>query len=209
MTDMIAEYTGQSETKTRKELEKGKGGVIFIDEAYSITRSGDSRYCSFGMKVLDVINQFMSEHPETIIIIAGYKDLIEKNVLKVNEGLARRFPWKFDLSDYSSDELFAIFESKINESGYKHNMSNNEIESFKKNISQNKDHLKYNGGDMVNILTKAMTIHCKSILSIPKDLKTTFTYKTLNTGLDSYIEHLKTENVDKELTERKHFSMYR
>jgi hypothetical protein len=195
ITDLVGKYTGQSEHKTTEILNKAKDGIILIDEAYAIARSGDEdKPCAFGAKVLDIINKFLGENPKTIMIIAGYKEMIEKSFFSVNNGLRRRFPWNFELENYSESELVQILKYKGNRDGYEIDLSNSEkIEQL---IKTNKELFKYNGGDMANILTKALSIHCKNILSVQKLEKNIITSQTIFNAFKMYIDAKLPKTID-------------
>ena len=110
---LIAGYLGQSAIKTKAVLEKAAGGVLFIDEAYSLYTSERDAY---GEECLTVINEFMSlRSDEIIIIFAGYKDLLLNSIFKVQPGLKRRCMWFFDIPKYTQDALAKIW---INQLGY-------------------------------------------------------------------------------------------
>lgn len=114
--DLIGQYVGSTALKTKKVLEDNIGKVLFIDEAYSIIQSHDD---SFGAECLNTLNLFLSQHPNDIIVVmAGYKDLIEQGIFQAQPGLKRRFMWQFDCDLYSSSELFEIFKQKIDQKGY-------------------------------------------------------------------------------------------
>jgi len=110
--DFIGQYVGWTEKKTTELLQKSKGKVLFIDEAYSLISSsgmGDS----FGEKSLNIINRHMSENPDGVIIMAGYEDKIKNNLFKTQPGLARRFMWSFDCKGYDVKELFEIWKQQL------------------------------------------------------------------------------------------------
>lgn len=111
-SDLIAGYVGQTALKTRKVLDEALGGVLFIDEAYSLSdksEDGDS----FSKECMNEINQYISEHRDIVVIIAGYKDMIDRNFFSANPGLERRFPWRFHINDYTIDELSSIFKYRV------------------------------------------------------------------------------------------------
>jgi len=111
--DFIGQYVGWTEKQTTALLQKSKGKVLFIDEAYSIM-SSSGQGDVFGEKALNIINRHMSEHPEELIIImAGYEDKIKNNLFRAQPGLARRFMWSFDCKGYSIGELFEIWQQQI------------------------------------------------------------------------------------------------
>lgn len=104
--DLVAEYLGQSEIKTKKVLEESKGGVLFIDEAYSLTKNNDA----YGSDVVNTILKFMEDNRDnTVIIIAGYQNEIEQ-FIKSNPGLKSRFNTYLTFNNYNSKELLEILK---------------------------------------------------------------------------------------------------
>ncbi len=115
--DLVAKYLGQTAPKTKQLLENAMGGVIFLDEAYSL---GDSeKRDSFSKEAIDMINQYLSERKdEFMFIIAGYEDDLERCFFGFNKGLKRRFSHFFKIEKYNDKELKDIFKSKIEHMGY-------------------------------------------------------------------------------------------
>lgn len=112
--DLVAEYVGQTAVKTRKVLESARGGVLFIDEAYSICTFDNGSKDKFGEECLTTINEFMSNHPDEIIIIfAGYKDKLKNTIFKVQPGLERRVAYFFEIKDYTLGGLSKIFHRQL------------------------------------------------------------------------------------------------
>lgn len=109
--DFVAPYVGQTAIKTMDLLNKNRGKVLFIDEAYSLLN--DDRD-SFGMEALTALNQFMSENPQDIVIIfAGYKDKMQSGIFEKQPGLPRRCMWHFECEGYSGSELYDIFKTQL------------------------------------------------------------------------------------------------
>ena len=102
----MAAYQGQTSIKTKEVLDKALGGVLFIDEAYSLYRNDDD---DFGLEALDTITKYMEDHRDNlIIIVAGYdKEMLD--FINANPGLKSRFKTFIEFDDYSGDELFEIF----------------------------------------------------------------------------------------------------
>ena len=107
-SDLVASYVGQTAVKTKKVLSKLVGGCIFIDEFYSLVYGDDS----YGRECVDVLNTFMSEHENTVVIVAGYEDEMQR-VFDAQPGLKRRFAWNFSVPKYTSVELFEIFQKQL------------------------------------------------------------------------------------------------
>ena len=103
--DLVAGYVGQTAEKTRKVLESALGGILFVDEAYTLASGGQN---DFGKEAIDEILKFMEDHRSNIMIIfAGYTNDMEK-FLETNPGLRSRIPNKFDFEDYTVDEMVQI-----------------------------------------------------------------------------------------------------
>lgn len=112
--DLVAEYLGQSEIKTKKVLESSKNGVLFIDEAYSLTKNNDE----YGSDVVNTILKFMEDNRDnTVIIIAGYQKEIEQ-FIKSNPGLKSRFNTYLNFNNYNSNELLEILKILIEKNDY-------------------------------------------------------------------------------------------
>ncbi|WP_257350478.1 AAA family ATPase [Pseudalkalibacillus decolorationis] len=106
-SDLVAGYSGQTALKTRKKIRESLGGVLFIDEAYSLF-SGAAN--DFGKEVIHTLVEEMTKHNENLVVIlAGYPSEI-KQLLSSNPGLASRFKKYFYFNDYTTDELIEIMK---------------------------------------------------------------------------------------------------
>lgn len=112
---LIGRYIGQTEEKVLETVNNALGGVLFIDEAYSLI-SDDSR--DYGSKVIDVlVNQMDLHKNELCVIFGGYKEEMLE-FLNMNPGLDSRIPFKLNFKDYSNEELFEIFNKMIKDSNF-------------------------------------------------------------------------------------------
>ena len=112
---LVAGYVGQTAIKTGEVIQKALGGVLFIDEAYTLTTKGGNDY---GQEAVDTLLKAMEDHrDDLIVIVAGYIELMEEFVHS-NPGLESRFNRFLDFKDYTVDEMIAIFEMRCNKSGY-------------------------------------------------------------------------------------------
>lgn len=103
--DLVGEYVGHTALKTREVVERAIGGVLFIDEAYSLARGGQN---DFGREAVDTLVKMMEEHYENlIVIVAGYHNEMN-DFFKTNSGLKSRFPNSFDFKDYTLFEMSEI-----------------------------------------------------------------------------------------------------
>lgn len=111
--DLVGKYTGWTATQVAEKFEEAKGGVLFIDEAYSLASNDD-----FGPEAINTIVQEMENHRNDVIVIfAGYPDKMEK-FLDENQGLRSRIAFHVDFPNYSVNELVAIFKKMTNEKGF-------------------------------------------------------------------------------------------
>ena len=115
--DLIGGYQGQTAIKTREHLQAALGGVLFIDEAYSLKHGSSD---NFGQEAIDEILKFMEDHRQDMVVIfAGYhKEMAE--FLESNSGLKSRVPTTFDFEDYSPDEIAQIGEFILQGQGYQY-----------------------------------------------------------------------------------------
>lgn len=112
---LVGRYIGQTEEKVLETVNNALGGILFIDEAYSLI-SDDSR--DYGAKVIDVLVNQMDIHKHDLcVIFAGYKEEMLE-FLEMNPGLDSRVPFKINFKDYSNNELLEIFNKMIKESNF-------------------------------------------------------------------------------------------
>ena len=115
-SDLIGGYLGQTAIKTQKVLDECKGGVLVIDEAYSLG-SPEGRD-SYSKECIDTLTSFLSESPDTIVFIMGYKEDLERSLFAQNKGLERRFSYRFTVNKYEPEELRLILFKIIRENGW-------------------------------------------------------------------------------------------
>lgn len=115
--DLIAGYLGQTAIKTKHVIEKSLGGVLFIDEAYSL---GDySQNDSFSKECIDTLCEALSFHRDNLmVIIAGYEQELNDRFFSSNKGLESRFIWRFKIDSYNADELCQIFVRNVKQNSW-------------------------------------------------------------------------------------------
>ncbi|HLR80489.1 MAG TPA: stage V sporulation protein K [Bacillota bacterium] len=113
--DLVGEYIGQTAQKTRSMIQKSMGGILFVDEAYSLARGGDK---DFGKEAIDTLVKHMEDyHNDFVLILAGYPREMER-FLSLNPGLHSRFPFILEFPDYEVDELMDIARQMASEREY-------------------------------------------------------------------------------------------
>lgn len=113
--DLVGEYIGHTAQKTRDLIKKSIGGILFIDEAYSLARGGEK---DFGKEAIDTLVKHMEDKQhEFVLILAGYSKEMD-HFLSLNPGLYSRFPLVVDFPDYTVDQLMEISSKMMVEREY-------------------------------------------------------------------------------------------
>ncbi len=163
-SDLIGKYLGHTAAQTQAKINEAKGGILLIDEAYSL--GNPEGRDSFSKECIDTLNQALSENKsEFVCIIAGYKDSLDSSFFNYNEGLRRRFPFRFDINKYTSDELAQIFMKKINE--YKFWEVEFTQEELNKLIGLNYKYFENQGGDMETLCLNLKIVQNKRVFLLP------------------------------------------
>ncbi len=128
--DLVAEYVGQTAPKTNAVLEKAKGGILFIDEAYALASDGNSSYNDEAIATL--IKGMEDYRDELVVIFAGYTKEMQK-FLDSNSGIVSRVGYTLNFKDYTVDELLEIFKGMVIKGGF--NITDDALEKAKLLIS--------------------------------------------------------------------------
>ena len=114
--DLVGQYVGHTAPKTREVLKRAMGGVLFIDEAYSLHRPDNER--DYGQEAIEMLLQVMEEHRDRLVVIlAGYKDRMDA-FFTLNPGLRSRIAHHIDFPEFELDELVVIGHRMLAEAGY-------------------------------------------------------------------------------------------
>lgn len=114
--DLVGEYIGHTALKAKEQIRKSIGGILFIDEAYSLARGGEK---DFGKEAIDTLVKAMEDYKDNLILIlAGYKDEMD-HFISSNPGLKSRFPITIEFKDYSINELIRISQIMVSKREYK------------------------------------------------------------------------------------------
>lgn len=192
-SELIGKFLGHTAIQTQKKIEESHGGILLIDEAYAL--GNPEGRDSFSKECLDTLNQALSENKNDFIcIIAGYKDALDSSFFKYNEGLKRRFPFRYDIEKYTSDELSMILYKKIEEYGHYgvHKVSIWTPEFTKvqlqKLIKDNFNHFQNQGGDMESIFLGAKISQNKRVFLLEKQEKKKLLLTDIKTSITKFIE---------------------
>ena len=188
-SDLIAGYLGQTAKATQKVIDSAIGGVLFIDEVYSLGNA--EKRDSFAKECIDTINENLTERKtEFICIVAGYKEEIDKCFFAFNSGLERRFPIRFSIDEYTFEELFLIFNKKVTDAGWLLDESVTNV-FFKKRI----DNFKHFGGDMEVLFTRCKRAHSRRIFCT-EEVKKVINLTDLRKGFEVFKAHQKKKDLD-------------
>ncbi len=114
--DLVGRYIGHTAKLTTEAFDRARGGVLFIDEAYTLTP--DNAPQDFGREAVDTLLKLMEDHRDDVVVIAaGYPDEMER-FLASNPGLASRFTRRVEFENYSTDELLEIIDEQTSSAGY-------------------------------------------------------------------------------------------
>lgn len=179
--DLVAGYVGQTSIKTKKLLNSCIGGVVFLDEAYSMG-SDDKEGCdSFSKEAIDTLTSFLSEHKtDMCFIIAGYEEDIKKHFFSLNKGLERRFPWRHKIQVYNANQLAKIALKIIKDMRWATLVNDTELEGI---ISGNMDLFKNCGGDVETYISKCKIAHANRVFTLPCEIKFILTKEDFEEGI--------------------------
>lgn len=173
-TNLVAEYVGQTAPKTTKVVESALGGVLFIDEAYSLVPDG--RVDGFGQEAINTLLKMMEDHREDlVVIVAGYKGEMARFIAS-NPGLKSRFAKSIHFEDYSASELTEIFKLRCEQHGYL--FADETLDAVKHLVKQFETQIGElgNGRFVRNVFDRCVAIQCNRLAETTKpsrqDLKT-------------------------------------
>jgi len=202
-SDLIGKYLGSTAIKTQEVIDevKEKGGVLFIDEAYSL--GNDQQKDHFSKECIDTLNQNLTEEKcNFICIIAGYKNELKSSFFSYNPGLERRFPFRFTIDPYKPEELRMIYLKMIEKDDWKIKSEEDiELEFFIKN----KDYFKFNGGDMETLFHFTKVVHARRVFCLPKEQKKIIIKEDLKKALQMFLQN---DEVKKRISDLSNNRMY-
>ena len=161
---LVAAYLGQTAIKTEEMVKKALGGVLFIDEAYTLATDDE-----YGQEAIDTLLKLMEDYRNNlVVIVAGYPKLMKK-FIESNPGLASRFNRYIHFEDYSKEELMQIFEYICTSSSYQLEIQGKAcLNKYLEEILINKDDNFGNARMIRNIFEKSITFQANRIMSMNK-----------------------------------------
>lgn len=194
-TDLIGKYVGHTAHKTQEVIDEAEGGVLFIDEAYSLGDNDGKD--TFSKECIDTINQNLTEKKKNlIVIIAGYSNQLEHTFFAINEGLKRRFPFRFQIDGYDEKEMTDIFYTKIQKLNWKldKKLDRSFLEDF---FKKNKDKLKNYGGDIETLVMNCKMSHAHRVIGKTYKYKKIINIDDIELAYKKYIDNKKkAENIE-------------
>jgi len=189
-SDLIAGYLGQTAIKTKDAIKDALGGVLFIDEAYSLGNS--EKRDSFSKECIDTLCEAASDYKDNLmIIIAGYENELNECFFNYNAGLNSRFTWRYKTDEYTGEDLYNIFLKKVADAEWSVLQDSNINKSW---FEKNKDYFIYYGRDMETLFAKTKIAHSRRIFGKSECQRKCITLADLNKGLDMFLSNEEVKN---------------
>jgi SpoVK/Ycf46/Vps4 family AAA+-type ATPase len=205
-SDLIAGYLGQTAIKTKDVIKEALGGVLFIDEAYSL--GNPDKKDSFAKECIDTLCEALSDNKENLmVIVAGYEKELKESFFSFNQGLDSRFTWRFKTDDYTAEDLYNIFLKKVKDIGWELEPDAKiSVDWFRKN----NDYFKFYGRDIETVLAKTKIAHSKRVFCRPDSEKKKITIKDLDKGFEVYLKNddVKNRKDEKEFKKNLYNTLY-
>lgn len=177
-SDLVAGYLGQTAIKTTKVINECLGGVLFIDEAYSLASREDND--TFSKECIDTLCEALSDHKDNImVIVAGYENELNETFFRVNRGMESRFIWRFKIEGYDAKQLCSIFKKKVREQEWDFEM---ETDIREKWFEDKKESFKNYGRDVELLVVYTKIAHGKRIYGKPAELRKKISLQDVNAG---------------------------
>lgn len=185
-SDLVSGYLGQTALKTKDVIKDCLGGVLFIDEAYSLGNT--EKRDSFSKECIDTLCEALSAHKhELMVIVAGYEKELNECFFNHNQGLNSRFTWRFNTDKYTSKDLYQIFTKKVQDIQWSISVN---AELFNENWFHNKmSYFTFFGRDMETLLAKTKIVHSRRVFCKCVEEKKVLTLDDLNKGFQQFIKN--------------------
>lgn len=195
-SDLIAGYLGQTAIKTRKIVTETLGGVLFIDEAYSLASKEDNDI--YSKECIDTLCEMLSHHKnDLMVILAGYEDELNETIFRVNRGMESRFIWRFKIDEYSPVELKEIFKKKVREQEWSFDVEDEIKDNW---FIEKKLSFKSFGRDMELLLLYVKIAHGRRIYGKPVELRKKISIADLDNGYKTFLINKNVKKIPEYLT---------
>jgi hypothetical protein len=211
-TDFVAGYLGQTAIKTQKLIDKCMGGVMFIDEAYSL--GNKEKRDSFAKEALDILNKNLSDKRDFLCIIAGYEKDLDECFFSFNDGLRRRFTFRYNAVEYDYNELLDIFKLKVKLANWTIDLNSNAKSEEEKNkytdddivslFRNNMGKFPYQGGDVETLFLQAKICHGRRLPLVKKCLS----FGDIKNGFEQFTNNRKYKKPKSSDSEEERPNMY-
>ena len=195
--DLIGRYLGWTADKTAKKIEEAFGGVLLIDEAYSLGNPEGKD--TFSRECIDTLNRYLSEHADKFIcIIVGYKDSIYSSLFAYNSGLRSRFTYCIDIKGYTSEQLQTMFINLTKEMKW---YLRPDVE-----VVIDKNHFPHFGRDIRTFFTECCKASSRRTFGLPQFFKKRINEVDFKKGMESFLHH--SGEKERRESQRSRFDMY-
>lgn len=187
-SDLVGKFLGHTAKQTQEFIDKCDGGVLFIDEVYSL--GNVEKRDSYSKECIDTLNLNLTEKTNFICIIAGYPKEIEECFFAYNSGLKRRFPFVYEVNDYTVSQLAKIMMLKIEKCKWKlhPDVTYYWLEHF---FSKNSKDFPHFGGDIDTLILNIKTVHGKRIFGKDIEYRKIITIDDIEKGFIKFKESKK------------------
>src|SRR5699024_6651466 len=161
--DLVGEYIGQTAQKTRSIIRKAMGGILFVDEAYSLGRGGEK---DFRKEAIDTLVKHMEDHHNDFVLIMAGDPYEMERFLSLNPGLASRFAMVLDIQDYDVDRLMEIADQKADE--VDNRLTQEETSTLRLHLYRKMQGTRWNFSNaryVRNVMERAIRAHAVRLLS--------------------------------------------
>ena len=180
--DLIAGFLGQTAIKTKQVITDCLGGVLFIDEAYSLASNDQND--SYSKECLDILCEALSEHKDDLmVIIAGYENELNTTFFRANTGLSSRFIWRFSMQPYTIKELIKIFNKMVLDQEW---TLDKDFVLTEKWFNEKKDNFSSYGLDIEALITYIKIEHGRRIYGNVNAVKKSINMDDLNSGYKQF-----------------------
>jgi SpoVK/Ycf46/Vps4 family AAA+-type ATPase len=199
-SDLIAGYLGQTSLKTKEVINEALGGVLFIDEAYSL--GNPDKRDSFAKECIDTLCEALSDNKDKLmVIIAGYEDELKENFFALNRGLDSRFVWRFETDKYNAEDMYHIFVKMVRDIGWEIGENSGITDLW---FNKKKEYFMFFGRDIETLLTKTKIAHSKRVFTLSEKYKKKIILIDLEKGFEIFFKN----GDSKKQREEKEFKKY-